>query len=213
MQFAQNLKNIMDIKKITNYRLAKMLGVHQTTIKNWLDGKTTPSPQKIQAIAQALETSVNQLVSQDILTFGQRLRAIRKSKKMTQKELAKKLGIATNSLSRYETGERNPSISMLKEIAKALEVPQYELMDDEFKQSVPDESQKLNYIHINFPTEGGYEIAINGKRYEHVSELNLNFTPTGVTLRITHDVFYECTGDCEKGNINLVLKGVERCQE
>ena len=147
------------------------------------------------------------------LTFGQRLKAIRKSKKITQKELAKKLGIATNSLSRYETGERNPSISMLKEIAKALEVPQYELMDDEFKQSVPDGSQKLNYIYVNFPTEGGYEIAINGKRYEHVSELNLNFTPTGVTLRITHDVFYECTGDCEKGNISLVLKGVERCQE
>lgn len=42
MEFAQNLKSVMDSKSITMYRLAKELGVHQTTVKNWLEGKGEP---------------------------------------------------------------------------------------------------------------------------------------------------------------------------
>ena len=54
MEFAQRLKSVMDSKSVTMYRLAKELGVHQTTIRNWLDGKGEPRISEVQTIAHAL---------------------------------------------------------------------------------------------------------------------------------------------------------------
>lgn len=62
MEFSQRLKQIMDQKSVTMYRLAKELGVHQTTIKNWLDGKGEPRFAQIQAIAAALGVHVGSLI-------------------------------------------------------------------------------------------------------------------------------------------------------
>ena len=39
MQFSHRLSELMKITNTTAYRLAKEISVHQTTIKNWLDGK------------------------------------------------------------------------------------------------------------------------------------------------------------------------------
>ncbi len=55
MQFAQNLNNLLMKKGITKYRLSKKLGVHQTTVKNWVDGLTMPKFEMIEKIAEALE--------------------------------------------------------------------------------------------------------------------------------------------------------------
>lgn len=56
------------------------------------------------------------------MNIGERIKEIRLKKGVTQKELAKRLGIATNSLSRYEIGERIPSLEMIEKIALALDV-------------------------------------------------------------------------------------------
>lgn len=55
MRFAQNLNNILIKRKMTRYRLAKELGVHQTTVRNWVDGLTTPKFEMIEKIAKILE--------------------------------------------------------------------------------------------------------------------------------------------------------------
>lgn len=65
MQFAQILKKIMDEKHITKYRLAKDLGVHQTTVKNWLDEKTEPKFEMIERIANALQIRTKDLLFLD----------------------------------------------------------------------------------------------------------------------------------------------------
>lgn len=65
MNFAQNLKRVMDEKQFTKYRLSKMLDVHQTTVKNWLDGKTEPKFEMIEKIADALGVSTNDLLILD----------------------------------------------------------------------------------------------------------------------------------------------------
>ena len=39
MEFSQWLQKEMDKRQLTNYRLAKLSGAHQTTIANLLDGK------------------------------------------------------------------------------------------------------------------------------------------------------------------------------
>ena len=50
-----------------------------------------------------------------------RIRMLREQMKLSQFELAKLLGISQASLCRYETGEREPSIQMLKRIAEELD--------------------------------------------------------------------------------------------
>lgn len=57
------------------------------------------------------------------MTVGERIRAARRAKGMTQKELAEKMGTSYVVISQWENGKRNPKLSTLEEIAKALEVP------------------------------------------------------------------------------------------
>ena len=42
MDFPENLRRLMQRDGITMYRLSREVGVHQTTIKNWLDGESEP---------------------------------------------------------------------------------------------------------------------------------------------------------------------------
>ena len=62
MHFPQRLHAIMKQKELSNYKLAKELGVHQTTIRNWLDGKTVPKFETIERIALILDVSPLQLL-------------------------------------------------------------------------------------------------------------------------------------------------------
>ena len=54
--------------------------------------------------------------------IGNQIRKIRKQKKLTQVELAKKAGISQQIISRIERGEENISIATLKGITNALKV-------------------------------------------------------------------------------------------
>lgn len=45
---------------------------------------------------------------------------LRNKKKITQKELAEKIGTTQSALSRFEMGEVNPSLDFLKKVAGAL---------------------------------------------------------------------------------------------
>ena len=63
MEFAQRLRHAMEDKSITAYRLAKELGVHQTTIKNWLDGKGEPHLAQLKRIAKILNADIIYLIS------------------------------------------------------------------------------------------------------------------------------------------------------
>lgn len=54
------------------------------------------------------------------MTFGDKLRTIRKSMKMTQGELSARLGVSKQVISRYENSKREPNIRTAKKIADAL---------------------------------------------------------------------------------------------
>lgn len=62
MGFAENLSNLMDYHNISMYRLAKEVGVHQTTIKNWLDGESEPKIAALEKIAGLLGVSYDELL-------------------------------------------------------------------------------------------------------------------------------------------------------
>ncbi len=50
------------------------------------------------------------------------LRAIRKEKKLNQLQVAMALNISREALSHYETGKREPSLSLLKEMSNYFNV-------------------------------------------------------------------------------------------
>ncbi len=56
------------------------------------------------------------------MLFGERLLSTRKKMKMSQEELAKKVGVHAPVIGRYERDEVKPSIETAFKIAKALEV-------------------------------------------------------------------------------------------
>lgn len=62
------------------------------------------------------------------MTVGEKIRAIRKAKPMTQKELAGLLGISSVNISQIENNVREPKIDTLEKIADALEVSLAELL-------------------------------------------------------------------------------------
>lgn len=49
------------------------------------------------------------------------IRKYRKAKNMTQAELARILGVASSTVTQWETGDRKPNIIMLKKLAVILE--------------------------------------------------------------------------------------------
>lgn len=58
----------------------------------------------------------------DAKALGNRVRFIRLAKRMSQEDVAKRLGTVQSEVSRYELGKRSPTLSEIKEIAAALEV-------------------------------------------------------------------------------------------
>ena len=58
------------------------------------------------------------------------IRKLRKEKDLKQIDLASKLGIRSNTLSQYETGDRNQSVEMLSKIAKVLGCTVDDLIND-----------------------------------------------------------------------------------
>lgn len=54
--------------------------------------------------------------------FGQRLKSLRKQRKLSQAKLADKLGVHPTYISSLERGLRNPSLKVIDRIALALEI-------------------------------------------------------------------------------------------
>ena len=63
------------------------------------------------------------------IQFGKYLSDLRKKKDMTQSEVADKLNLTRQAVSRYETGDSFPDISILVEIAKIYEVSLTDLIN------------------------------------------------------------------------------------
>lgn len=60
--------------------------------------------------------------------IGDKIKEIRKKKKLTQVEVAQKAGIHFNYFARLERGEVNPSIQTIESIANALKVKSSDIL-------------------------------------------------------------------------------------
>jgi transcriptional regulator with XRE-family HTH domain len=64
------------------------------------------------------------------MVIGDRLRALRESKKMSQGDVENRTGLLRCYISRVENGHTVPAIQTLEKMARALEVPMYQIFYD-----------------------------------------------------------------------------------
>jgi transcriptional regulator with XRE-family HTH domain len=64
------------------------------------------------------------------MIIGERLRALREIKKMSQGDIEKRTGLLRCYISRVENGHTVPAIETLEKLARAMEVPLYQLFYD-----------------------------------------------------------------------------------
>ena len=68
------------------------------------------------------------------MTFGQNLKAIRKRMKLTQTEMAERIGISRSYLADIEHNRKNISLAVVLRIAKGLNISVNKLINDDIKQ-------------------------------------------------------------------------------
>jgi transcriptional regulator with XRE-family HTH domain len=64
------------------------------------------------------------------MIIGDRLRALREAKKLSQGDIEKRTGLFRCYISRVENGHTVPAIETLEKMARAMEVPLYQLFYD-----------------------------------------------------------------------------------
>lgn len=65
MSLAENLSRLQEEKGESNYRLAKEIGVHQTTVANWKNKVCFPHPKQLEKVAMHFGCTVDELLKED----------------------------------------------------------------------------------------------------------------------------------------------------
>lgn len=132
--FSQRLKELRLKKGLTQTELGEKVGVKQNTFTNWENGKREPNFETLLKLASILNTTTSYLLGESdiyygygskefkVKIFGTRLREVRKSKKLTQVELANMLNISQKSYSHWETQKTEPTLENVVKLADLFDV-------------------------------------------------------------------------------------------
>ena len=82
----------------------------------------------------------------DYYQIGQRIRKIRKAHKLSQDELASKVGISTTHMSHIETGNTKLSLPVLVDLADAVQARDDDLLFDSPRDSVSSTGDELQQL-------------------------------------------------------------------
>lgn len=112
------------------------------------------------------------------MTIGEKIRKARKSKGLTQKELAEISGLSEISIRKYENGDRHPKSDQLKKISSALDISFVLLLDFEIIELLECLLEKTDYsffesdksILINFRDEN-IQTFLESKKVERKKQL------------------------------------------
>ena len=61
----ERIDELMKMEKISQYALAKKLGISQSTICNWLNGKKEPSIESLWKLADYFSVSIDYIVGRE----------------------------------------------------------------------------------------------------------------------------------------------------
>ncbi|MGB6200671.1 MAG: helix-turn-helix transcriptional regulator [Candidatus Acidiferrales bacterium] len=89
------------------------------------------------------------------MIIGDRLRALREEKKLSQGDIEKRTGLLRCYISRVENGHTVPAIETLEKLARAFEVPLYQLFyDGEEPPELPNLPKRKSASEIAWGTSG-----------------------------------------------------------
>ncbi len=144
------------------------------------------------------------------MEFSEKLQELRKSKGMTQEELAQSLFVSRTAISKWESGRGYPSIDSLKEISKFFSVTIDDLLSGEKLLSIAEKENKSNIRRICDIFSGAADVCsfmlillplypdpVNGYIY---SVNLLGYTDTSAVMYMIHWILF----------IALILSGVAR---
>jgi transcriptional regulator with XRE-family HTH domain len=95
-----------------------------------------------------ISSHVMSLAAEWTMEFPERLQHLRKQKGLTQKALADAVGMSLIQISRYESGQSQPTLDVLRRLAVALSVSADELLFDTEERG-PDEELRLQFEAIS----------------------------------------------------------------
>lgn len=94
----------------------------------------------------------NQLAIFLAMSFSKKFLQLRKKHKLTQQQMADKAGMHITQVKRYEAGQAQPSIEVLKRIATAFNITTDWLIFEEGERELPDEL-KLKFEAVSKMSE------------------------------------------------------------
>lgn len=77
------------------------------------------------------------------VVFGTNLRNCRKAKRLTQAELAEKVSLSTEMISKIERGVAAPSFANIEKLSEVLNVPEFVLFGGDFKNAENNERTQI----------------------------------------------------------------------
>lgn len=92
------------------------------------------------------------------MDFAQRLAAFRKERGLTQQALADRVAVHLTQINRYETGDSQPMLDVIRRLAIALSVTTDELIFDKDERG-PEEDMRLQFEAISQFDEDDKELA------------------------------------------------------
>lgn len=84
----------------------------------------------------------------DRAKIGAFLKELRKEKNLTQEQLPEKFGVAGRTVSRWETGNNMPDLSVLVELADFYDVDIREILDGEKKSEIVEKEEKETLLKV-----------------------------------------------------------------
>ncbi len=123
---AADVKRMRKGLGLTQTALAKLIGVCAAAVTAWETGKTAPSRESRRLLGQLAErprTEVDEELSRSGLVppawaalSGDEIRTLRQGAGMSQRDLARKLGVSVNCVCNWETGRTEPRRASIKKL-------------------------------------------------------------------------------------------------
>lgn len=114
-----------------------------------------------------------------VFAIGQKIRDLRNEKELTLGDLANRVNVSPSLISQLERGGINPSISLLKSIADALETPLASLLEEEGSPAEPPSPVVKAKERKVIMWEGGIRFSLLSRSLDLGCEFMFNEWPPG----------------------------------
>lgn len=113
------------------------------------------------------------------MTFGEKLRQIRKAKGMTQEELGSLIGNTKSTVCGWEKDEKEPNFATIRKIATVLDTTVGNLFDEEIG------GERMAKVRL-IDTKDKFSLEIDGSDIPFVSTYTITKTVSGfLTMQVT----------------------------